>query len=206
MDRALEAISLGRGVVVVDDDARENEGDVLFAAELISPESLNFMITHARGIVCVPLPPDHLDALLIPEMVEREADLDAAAFTVTVDLADSGSSGTSVHDRVACIRHLMSTTAEPVDFSRPGHVMPLRAHRHGLVGRRGHTEAAVELTALAGLRPGGVICEILNPDGSMARGAGLEEFARRADMPLISVEQIASERFGFTGAVAEASS
>lgn len=188
---AIEAIATGKAVVVVDDDDRENEGDVLVAAELVTADHLNFMLSKARGIVCVPLPEARLRALEIPDMVTGTRDGGTTAFTVTVDLAHPVTSGTSVADRVGCIRHLMREEARPEDFARPGHVMPLRAHPRGLEGRRGHTEAAVELTRLAGLSPGGVICEVLNVDGSMARGADLVAFAESFKVPIVRVDEVA---------------
>ena len=191
LEIAVEAIAAGKPVVVVDDDDRENEGDVLVAAELVTADHLNFMLSKARGIVCVPLPEARLRALEIPDMVTGTRDGGTTAFTVTVDLAHPNTSGTSVADRVSCIRHLMREEARPEDLARPGHVMPLRAHPHGLVGRRGHTEAAVELTRLAGLSPGGVICEVLNDDGSMARGADLVAFAESFRIPILRMDQIA---------------
>src|SRR5438034_7640495 len=174
---AIGDIAEGRIVLVVDDADRENEGDFIIAAEKCTPEALNFMVTHGRGIVCLPVAAWRLDELQIPQMVSSNGG-DETAFTVSIDYAPSTTTGTSAYDRSATARAIADLDTTPQEFLKPGHVFPLRAKEGGVLRRAGHTEAAVDLAILAGMFPAGVICEVMNPDGSMAR---LPELIRVAD-------------------------
>jgi 3,4-dihydroxy 2-butanone 4-phosphate synthase/GTP cyclohydrolase II len=186
---AVDAIGRGEMVVVTDDADREDEGDLVIAADATSPEAIAFMAVHGRGLVCLSMMPDRLDALQMSPMV---AGLGAETnFAVSIDLDIPGSTGISAHDRSATIRRAVDTGSVAADFRRPGHVFPLRYTRGGVLARRGHTEASVDLARLAGRTPAGVICEILNDDGSMARGAQLRAFANRHGLPMISVAELA---------------
>jgi 3,4-dihydroxy 2-butanone 4-phosphate synthase/GTP cyclohydrolase II len=175
----LGELRAGRMVVIMDDEDRENEGDLIMAAECATPESVAFMIRHTSGIICVPMDEERLARLDLPQMVPVNSESQRTAFTVSVDLRAGTTTGVSSIDRAATIRALASAAAAPADFARPGHIFPLRARRGGVLVRAGHTEAAVDLCRLAGLAPVGVLCEVMNDDGSMARRPQLHEFARR---------------------------
>jgi 3,4-dihydroxy 2-butanone 4-phosphate synthase/GTP cyclohydrolase II len=194
IDRALEEFRLGRFVVVADDETRENEGDLIVAAEHISPDKINFMATHARGLICVSLTSERLDQLRLPLMVADNSAPLGTAFCVSVEARHGTTTGISAADRSNTIRALIDPRARPDDFVRPGHTFPLRARTGGVLERAGQTEAAVDLARLTGLYPAGVICEIMNADGTMARRPDLEEFARVHDLCLISVAQLAAYR------------
>lgn len=194
VEDAIAAIAAGNLVVVVDDENRENEGDLVAAAEAISPSTIAFMMKHGRGLICCSLPGARLDALELPLMVPVNSDPFRTAFTVTVDLKHGTSTGISAADRAATIRALVNPRMAPNDFARPGHVFPLRASPLGVLGRPGHTEAAVDLSVLAGFEAGGVLCEIANDDGTMARLPELIEFARMHGLPIISIEQLIAYR------------
>ena len=188
---AIEDLRNGKVIIVVDDEDRENEGDFLCAAELTTPEIVNFMTIHGRGLICMPLPEKRCDELGLEVMVTRSSDPKETAFTVSVDLLGDGvSTGISAGDRARTILALMDDKAKPSDFMRPGHIFPLRARKGGVLKRAGHTEAAIDLTRLAGLKEGGVICEIMNEDGSMARLPELYELAKKHDMKLVSIEDL----------------
>lgn len=188
---AIEDLKNGKVIIVVDDENRENEGDFLSAAELVTPEVINFMTIHGRGLICTPLPEKRCDELGLDIMVTRSSDPKETAFTVSVDLLGEGvSTGISASDRAKTILALMNEHTKPTDFMRPGHIFPLRAKSGGVLKRAGHTEAAIDLTKLAGLKEGGVICEIMNEDGSMARLPELAEMANRLDLKLISIEDL----------------
>lgn len=188
---AIEDLRNGKIIIVVDDEDRENEGDFLCAAELTTPEIVNFMTIHGRGLICMPLPEKRCDELGLEVMVTRSSDPKETAFTVSVDLLGDGvSTGISAGDRARTILALMDDKAKPSDFMRPGHIFPLRARKGGVLKRAGHTEAAIDLTRLAGLKEGGVICEIMNEDGSMARLPELYELAKKHDMKLVSIEDL----------------
>ena len=191
---ALKAMAKGQMVLVVDDENRENEGDLILAAEFATPAAIAFMVRHTSGVLCVALPADRLDALELPLMVERNTDSMRTAYTVTVDFRHGTTTGISAADRAATIRALVDPAAQPGDFSRPGHVFPLRAAPGGVLRRRGHTEAAVDLTKLAGLLPGGVIAEVVDEDGSMARRPALESFARTHNLLMISIADLIAYR------------
>ncbi len=194
--RAIADIKAGRMVVVVDDEDRENEGDLVCAAELITTEIVNFMARHGRGWICLALTPDDCDRLELPQMVERNTESMLTAFTVTIDAERrfDVTTGISASDRATTIRVAIDPDTTPADLRRPGHIQPLRAQRGGVLRRVGHTEASVDLARLGGLRPAGVICEILNPDGSMARLPDLQNFAAEHGLSLIAVADLVAYR------------
>ncbi len=188
---ALEDLKNGKMIIVVDDENRENEGDLLAAAELITPEMINFMTIHARGLICTPLPEKRCDELGLEVMVSRSSDPKETAFTVSIDLLGHGvSTGISATDRARTIQALMDENTKPTDFMRPGHIFPLRAKTGGVLKRAGHTEASIDLTRLAGLKEGGVICEIMNEDGSMSRMPELMVMAEKLDLKIVSIEDL----------------
>jgi 3,4-dihydroxy 2-butanone 4-phosphate synthase/GTP cyclohydrolase II len=191
---ALDHIAAGKMIVVVDDEARENEGDIVMAAEAATPEAINLMIRHSRGLVCAPMPGSRLDELRLPLMVQDNTDVLRTAFTVSVDYKQGSTTGISAADRAATLRALVNPQTQATDFNRPGHIFPLRAAPLGVLARPGHTEAAVDLTRLAGLTPGGVICEIIDDDGTMSRLPRLMEFARRHGMPIVSIADLIRHR------------
>ena len=190
IEEALEEIASGRFVVVVDDADRENEGDCVMAAERVTPKDLNFLELNARGMVCMPMDPEILDRLQVPLMVERNTDRFRTAFTVTVDARDNTSTGISVADQAATIRAMVSPLSRPEDLLRPGHVQPIRAMAGGVLRRAGHTEASTDLARLAGCAPAGILCEIKNRDGSMARLPQLVEFCQEHSLKLISIADL----------------
>lgn len=182
-------------VIVVDDENRENEGDLVAAADLISPETINFMVTHARGLLCAPLTESRCKELGLHKMVSDNTDPMGTAFTVSVDYKlDGVTTGISAYDRAATIRALVKRDAGPEDFSRPGHVFPLIAKEGGVLRRTGHTEAAIDLARLAGLSSAGAIAEILNEDGTMARLPQLIEFSKKFNLKIISIEDLVAYR------------
>ncbi|MBW8761097.1 MAG: bifunctional 3,4-dihydroxy-2-butanone-4-phosphate synthase/GTP cyclohydrolase II [Microbacterium sp.] len=196
VERAIADISVGRPVVVVDDENRENEGDLIFAAELATPELVAFMMTECRGLICVPLKAPDLERLELPQMVTQNTESMNTAFTVSVDASrDHGTStGISAADRATTLRLLADPYSGPGDFVRPGHVFPLRARPGGVLIRNGHTEAGVDLARLAGLRPAAAICEIANADGTMARLPELVPFAHKHGLSIISIEDLIAYR------------
>ncbi|CAI9675021.1 Riboflavin biosynthesis protein RibBA [Elizabethkingia anophelis] len=192
---AIEHLRQGKMIVVVDDEDRENEGDLIGAADLVTPEMINFMTVHARGLVCVPLPEKRCDELGLDIMVSRSSDPKETAFTVSIDLLGNGNStGISAGDRARTIQAMMDPNIKPTDFMRPGHIFPLRAKEGGVLKRAGHTEASIDLTRLAGLNEGGVICEIMNEDGSMARLPELKKFSEKHDLKIVSIEDLIQYR------------
>ncbi len=193
IEEALKRIRRGEMVLVVDDEDRENEGDLTMAASWVTPEAVNFMIRWARGLVCMPSAPSVLDRLRLAPMVPPEHAGCDTAFTVSIDHLDAGS-GIGAADRALTIRRAIEPDIEPTQFKRPGHVFPLRARDGGTLERRGHTEAAVDLAVLCGLAPVAVICEVLDEDGSPARFPALEQFASDHRIAMISVDQIAEHR------------
>lgn len=195
ISEAIEDLKQGKIIIVVDDEDRENEGDFLSAAELTTPEIINFMTIQGRGLICTPLPEKRCDELGLESMVSRSTDPKETAFTVSVDLLGDGvSTGISASDRAKTILALMDEKSKPTDFMRPGHIFPLRAKEGGVLKRAGHTEAAIDLTKLAGLKEGGVICEIMNEDGTMARLPHLLELAKKHDLKIISIEDLIQYR------------
>lgn len=190
IEDAIEDIKQGKPVIVVDDEDRENEGDLIIATETASYEAINFMAKEARGLICVPVEEELAHRLNLHPMVKDNTDNHGTAFTVSVDHIDT-TTGISISDRLKTIKSLIEDTAEKEDFRRPGHIFPLVAKKGGVLERRGHTEGAVDLAKLAGLKPSGVICEILNDDGTMARLPELKVFAWKHGLKLISIEDLA---------------
>jgi 3,4-dihydroxy 2-butanone 4-phosphate synthase/GTP cyclohydrolase II len=194
VEQAIKDIATGRPVVVVDDADRENEGDLVFAAEAATPELLAFTIRHARGLICVPMVSEDLERLNLPQMTSDNQEHMGTAFTVSVDARTGITTGISAADRARTINLLADPATAATDFVRPGHLFPLRYAEGGVLRRRGHTEAAVDLAKLAGLRPAGVVTEIVNEDGTMARLSRLREFADEHGLQLISIEQLIEYR------------
>lgn len=192
---AIADIKSGKVVIVVDDEDRENEGDFICAAECVTPEIINFMATHGRGLICAPLDEKRVEELKLQMMVHNNTALHETAFTVSIDLIGHGcTTGISAHDRAAGIRALVDPAIKAEDYARPGHIFPLRAKSGGVLRRSGHTEAAIDLARLAGFYPAGVLVEILNPDGSMARLPQLMEIARQNDLRIISIQDLIAYR------------
>lgn len=199
IDSALAEIKAGRSIVVVDDENRENEGDLICAAQFATPQNINFMAVEARGLICLAMTGERLDALDLPLMVTNNTDSNQTAFTVSIDAAPhlGVSTGISADDRAKTIQFAINPATRPKDLVRPGHIFPLRARVGGVLKRAGHTEAAVDLARLAGLYPAGVICEIQNNDGSMARLPQLVEYARHHQLKLISIADLISYRLKY---------
>jgi len=193
IEEAIKDIKEGKMVVVVDDEDRENEGDLLMAAEKATTEDVNFMIKEARGLVCVPLTKDRIDELDLPQMVKENTDSHNTAFTVSVDHKDT-TTGISAEERALTINKLVDEDSRSSDFKRPGHIFPLEAKDGGVLRRAGHTEASVDLAKLAGLKEAGLICEIIKEDGKMARLPELKEFAKKHDLKLISIADLIKYR------------
>ncbi len=194
VEDALADIAAGKAVVVVDDEDRENEGDIIFAAAKATPELLTLTIRYTSGVICVPMEGRDLDRLQIPLMTSQNRERMRTAYTISVDARDGVSTGISAADRAKTIRTLCDSATEPYELVRPGHIFPLRYHEGGVLKRRGHTEAAVDLARLAGLAPAGVLAEVVNDDGTMARLPQLEVFAKEHDLKLISIEQLVEYR------------
>jgi 3,4-dihydroxy 2-butanone 4-phosphate synthase/GTP cyclohydrolase II len=194
IEEAIEDIREGRIVIVVDDADRENEGDFVMAAERVTPEAINFMATHGRGIICMPSAGWRLDELRIPLMVAGRDGSHETAFAVSIDVRGRTTTGTSAYDRSETVKAVTEQETRPEDIQMPGHVFPLRAQEGGVLKRAGHTEAAVDLAKLAGLYPVGVICEIMHPDGTMARLPDLVEVAREHGLTLVSIAQLIEYR------------
>ncbi|MBB6681238.1 3,4-dihydroxy-2-butanone-4-phosphate synthase [Aequorivita sp. 609] len=195
IEEAIEDIRMGKIIIVVDDENRENEGDFIAAAEMVSPEMINFMATHGRGLICASLTEERCNELELNMMVENNTVLHHTQFTVSVDLIGHGcTTGISVHDRAKTIKALVDENTKSHDLGRPGHIFPLRAKEGGVLRRTGHTEAAIDLARLAGLKPAGILVEILNEDGTMARLPQLMEVAKKFDLKLISIEDLVKYR------------
>jgi 3,4-dihydroxy 2-butanone 4-phosphate synthase/GTP cyclohydrolase II len=194
VERAISDIAAGKAVVVVDDEDRENEGDIIFAASRATPELMAFTIRHSSGVICVPMPADMLDRLEIPLMTPHNKDRLRTAYTISVDARDGVSTGISAADRAHTARVLADSATEPWEVTRPGHVFPLRYREGGVLVRRGHTEAAVDLATLAGLTPAGVLVEVVNDDGTMKRGPQLREFADEHGLAMISIDDLVHYR------------
>lgn len=193
IEEAIEEIRLGKIIVVVDDEDRENEGDLLMAAEKATPEAINFMAKFGRGLICMPIAGERLEELNIPHMVERNTDSHQTAFTVSIDALET-TTGISAHERAQTILKVMDPNARALDFKRPGHVFPLKSQKGGVLRRAGHTEAAVDLAMMAGLSPAGVICEIMNDDGSMARVPELMAYVEEHDLKIITIADLIAYR------------
>jgi len=194
VERAIADIAAGKAVVVVDDEGRENEGDIIFAAAKATPELMAFTIRHSSGVICVPMPGEMLDRLEIPLMTPHNRDKLRTAYTISVDARDGVSTGISAADRAHTARVLADSATEPWELTRPGHVFPLRYREGGVLVRRGHTEAAVDLAMLAGLTPAGVLVEVVNDDGTMKRAGELREFADEHGLAMISIEDLVRYR------------
>lgn len=191
---AIEDIQMGRFVIIVDDEGRENEGDLAIAAEKVTPEAINFMAKYGRGLICIAMTGERLDELRIPLMVNENTSKFASPFTVSVEAKQGVTTGISAHDRAITVKALLDPATRPEDISRPGHTFPLRAREGGVLVRAGHTEAVVDLANAAGLYPAGVICEILSEDGTMARLPDLEVMAAEHGIKIVSVAQIIAHR------------
>ncbi|RKD29551.1 bifunctional 3,4-dihydroxy-2-butanone-4-phosphate synthase/GTP cyclohydrolase II [Thermohalobacter berrensis] len=189
IEEAIEDIKRGKMVVVVDDEDRENEGDLVMAAEKVTPEAINFMAKYGRGLICAPMTKERLDELEIEQMVKVNSDPKETAFTVSVDSVET-TTGISAHERALTIKKLIDPKATPKDFTRPGHIFPLVAKKGGVLKRAGHTEAAIDLAKLAGLYPAGVICEIMNEDGTMARVPQLMEYVKAHNLKIITIADL----------------
>ncbi len=194
IDEAIEQFRKGEFVIVVDDEDRENEGDFIIAAESITEEKVNFMMSEGRGVLCAPVTAERCQQLGLTMQVDDNTSMLGTPFTVTVDKLDGCTTGVSMHDRAETIRHLANPDAKPQDFGRPGHINPLRAQDKGVLKRAGHTEASIDLTRLAGMQPAAALIEIINPDGTMARLPQLMEVARKFNMPIISIKDLIAYR------------
>jgi 3,4-dihydroxy 2-butanone 4-phosphate synthase/GTP cyclohydrolase II len=190
IEDVIAAIGRGEMIVMVDDEDRENEGDLIMAAQYATPEKINFIVRHTSGVVVAPLSGDRCDDLRLPLMVEHNTESHRTAFTVSVDLIEGTTTGISASDRAATLRALADPNAGFAAFARPGHIFPLRAREGGVLKRAGHTEAAVDLARMAGLEPAGVICEITNEDGTMSRLPQLIEFAKEHGLLLSSIAEL----------------
>ena len=195
MEEAISDLQAGKFIIVVDDEGRENEGDLVLPAEKVTPEAVNFMVTHAKGLLCMPMTAERLDELQIP-LVSTEHTPTAlpTAFTVSIDYKNNTTTGISASDRSATINALIDPNCQPDDFARPGHLFPLRYHKGGVLMRPGHTEAIIDLCNIGGLYPAGVVCEIMKDDGDMARMPDLEEFAQKHDLKILSIAQLIAHR------------
>ena len=195
IEDAIEDIRNGKIIIVVDDENRENEGDFLAAAEMATPEMVNFMATHGRGLICTPLTENRCRELSLGMMVQNNTDPMETAFTVSVDLRGKGvTTGISASDRALTIKSLVDKETKSFDLARPGHIFPLKAKEGGVLRRTGHTEAAIDFARLAGLQPAGVIVEIMNEDGTMARLPQLIEVAEKFDIKIVSIEDLVAYR------------
>ncbi len=195
IEDAIKDIAAGKIIIVVDDEDRENEGDFVCAAELVTPEIINFMATYGRGLICAPITAERAKTLQLDYMVSQNTDLHETAFTVSIDYKKKGcTTGISAYDRATGIQALIADDTSPQDFAKPGHIFPLVGKQGGVLRRTGHTEASIDLSILAGLKPGGVLIEILNPDGTMARLPDLMEMAKRFDLKIISIKDLVAYR------------
>ncbi|ATM76816.1 3,4-dihydroxy-2-butanone-4-phosphate synthase [Serratia fonticola] len=194
VERALDALRNGRGVMVLDDENRENEGDMIFAAETMTVEQMALTIRHGSGIVCLCITEDRRQQLELPMMVTNNSSQFQTAFTVTIEAAQGVTTGVSASDRLTTIRAAIADGAKPSDLNRPGHVFPLRAQPGGVLNRRGHTEATIDLVSMAGFKSAGVLCELTNDDGSMAHAPEVITFAKQHDMVVLTIEDLVAYR------------
>src|SRR5262252_3401699 len=195
IEAAIRELRAGRMIVIVDDEDRENEGDLMIAAELVTPEAINLMATHGRGLVCLTMTSERIDQLKLPPMASDNTALGGTAFTVSIDAKIMGvTTGISAHDRARTIRAAIDLRSSPEDFARPGHVFPLRSRDGGVLERQGHTEASVDLARVAGLRPFAVLCEVLKEDGAMARVPDLVQFCRTHKLRMITISDLVRYR------------
>ena len=191
---AIKEIKKGNIIIVVDDPSRENEGDLVFAAECVKPESINFMAKHGRGLICLPVVGSRLDELKIQPMVQDNHEVRDAYFTVSIDAKHGTTTGISAHDRSKTIKAVLDRRTKPSDLAKPGHIFPLRYKEGGVLVRAGHTEAGVDLARMAGLYPAGVICEIMHEDGSMSRLPELKKFANKHKLKMITISDLIEYR------------
>ncbi|MGV3346603.1 3,4-dihydroxy-2-butanone-4-phosphate synthase [Enterobacteriaceae bacterium LUAb1] len=194
VEQALLALRENRGVMVLDDENRENEGDMIFAAETMTVEQMALSIRHGSGIVCLCITEQRRHQLGLPMMVENNTSAYGTGFTVTIEAAEGVSTGVSAADRLTTVRTAIADDAQPSDLNRPGHVFPLRAREGGVLVREGHTEAAIDLVSLAGFKPAGVLCELTNDDGSMARAPACIAFAKQHNMAVVTIEDLVNYR------------
>ncbi len=196
ISKAVEIIRKGGMVIMIDDDSRENEGDIVQAAEYATKESVNFMASFAKGLICAPMSREKAEKLSLPLMVEDNTCIHSTAFTVSVDAKEGTTTGISAGERAETLRQLADDSSRGDDFRRPGHIFPLIAAEKGVLERRGHTEGSVDLVKLAGLKPVSVICEVMKDDGEMARVGDLEIFAEKHGLKIVTIEDLASFRRG----------
>lgn len=194
VERAIAALKSGNGILIVDDEDRENEGDLIYAAETMTPQQMALMIRECSGIVCLCLSNEKADALELPPMVQNNTNRNQTAFTVTIEASEGVTTGVSAADRITTIRAAVNPDAKPEDLRRPGHIFPLRAKPGGVLERRGHTEVTIDLCRMAGFTPAGVLCELTLEDGTMARLPEVAEFARKHNMPLATVDDVVQYR------------
>ena len=190
IEEAIEDIKAGKMVVLIDDEDRENEGDLTIAAEKITPETINFMATHGRGLICLSLTPDRVEDLKLPMMAETNTSSFGTPFTVSIEAKKGVTTGISAADRAKTIKTAIDPKTKPSDLATPGHIFPLRAQAGGVLKRAGQTEGSVDLAKFAGLTPAGVICEIMNDDGTMARVPELAKFARKHDLKMVTIKDL----------------
>ncbi len=200
MEKAISALQAGQGILVVDDEGRENEGDLIFSAQNLTAPQMAMMMRECSGIICLCLPPDKIKALELSPMVAHNTSKNQTAFTISIEAKEGVTTGVSAKDRVTTIKAAAAPHAKPEDLCHPGHVFPLCAQQDGVFSRRGHTEATVDMMKLAGLEPAGVLCELTNPDGTMARLPEVITFANQHEMVVISVEDIVAYRNTLTKA------
>jgi len=197
VENALIALKEGRGVLLLDDEDRENEGDIIYSVESLTTQQMALMIRECSGIVCLCLPEEQADRLELTPMVENNNSANQTAFTVSIEAKVGVTTGVSAQDRVTTIKTAANPTAKPSDLARPGHVFPLRARKGGVLTRRGHTEGTIDLMQMAGLQPAGVLCEVTNPDGSMAKTPEIVAFGKRHNMPVLTIEDMVMYRQQF---------
>lgn len=198
IELALKALRQSKGVMVLDDEDRENEGDIIFAAETMTVEQMALTIRYGSGIVCLCITEERCKQLELPMMVEKNSSQFQTPFTITIEASEGVTTGVSASDRLMTIRKAIADDAKPIDLNRPGHVFPLKASEGGVLHRRGHTEATIDLVKLAGFKPVGVLCELTNDDGTMARMPEVLIFAKKYDMPVITIEDLVTYRQKFT--------
>ncbi|MDC5805238.1 3,4-dihydroxy-2-butanone-4-phosphate synthase [Vibrio europaeus] len=197
VENALIALKEGRGVLLLDDENRENEGDIIYSVESLTTQQMALMIRECSGIVCLCLPEEQADRLELTPMVENNNSANQTAFTVSIEAKVGVTTGVSAQDRVTTIKTAANPTAQPSDLARPGHVFPLRARKGGVLTRRGHTEGTIDLMQMAGLQPAGVLCEVTNPDGSMAKAPEIVAFGKLHNMPVLTIEDMVIYRQQF---------
>ncbi|BGI51074.1 MAG: 3,4-dihydroxy-2-butanone-4-phosphate synthase [Arsenophonus endosymbiont of Ceratovacuna japonica] len=194
IELALESLRQGKGVMILDDENRENEGDLIFAAEVMTIEQMALTIRYGSGIVCLCITDERRKQLELPMMVKNNSSKFQTAFTITIEAAEGVTTGVSASDRLMTIQKAIADNAKPIDLNRPGHVFPLRSQEGGVLHRRGHTEATIDLVTLAGFKPAGVLCELTNDDGTMARMPEVLIFANKYNMPVITIENLVTYR------------